>query len=367
MKRISFIILFITALTASHAQVTNTGMLDTAASVKLGNFSFGGYLDAYYAFDFNQPQTKDRPYFVSSARHNEFNINLAYINVQYSSDRLRMRITPGFGTYMAANYAAEPAMLRFLVEANGGVRIARNKQIWLDAGILGSPYTNESAISRDHLMYSRSFAPEYVPYYMTGVKLSLPLHEKLNLYLYVLNGWQQIQDNNKGKSFGTQLEYRPAKKHLINWNTFIGEESNNLDSTFRWRYFSDVYWIFDNQKKWMATSCVYAGIQNRANGNNDIWWQANLIGRYRFHEWFSLSARAEYFSDPEQVMIKPITGVNNTGIFSTGLCANVHVMDHGMIRVEGRYFTAANDIYLDKNQSPTAQSAMIILNLTAWF
>ncbi|NJN00112.1 MAG: outer membrane beta-barrel protein, partial [Phormidesmis sp. RL_2_1] len=53
-------------------------------------------------------------------------------------------------------------------------QLFKNKQIWLDAGVFGSPYTNESAISKDHLMYTRSFAPEYVPYYLAGVKLSVP-------------------------------------------------------------------------------------------------------------------------------------------------------------------------------------------------
>ena len=65
-----------------------------------------GYVDTYFAFDFNQPKDANRPYFVSQHRQNEFNVNLAYLSLKYASDRVRATFTPGFGTYMNANYAA---------------------------------------------------------------------------------------------------------------------------------------------------------------------------------------------------------------------------------------------------------------------
>ncbi|MBL0083634.1 MAG: outer membrane beta-barrel protein [Saprospiraceae bacterium] len=87
-------------------------------------------------------------------------------------------------------------------------------------------YTNESAISKDHLMYTRSLAPEYVPTIFSGVKLTMPISAKVTAYLYLLNGWQQIKDNNVNLAFGSQLEYRPDDQNLINWNTYIGDESS---------------------------------------------------------------------------------------------------------------------------------------------
>ncbi|MBK8819890.1 MAG: outer membrane beta-barrel protein [Saprospiraceae bacterium] len=47
----------------------------------------------------------------------------------------------------------------------------------------------------------------------------------MNLYAYLINGWQQIQDVNKGKAIGTQVEYRPTNLNLINWNVYIGDEA----------------------------------------------------------------------------------------------------------------------------------------------
>ena len=350
------------------AQVVNTGVMDTADFAYQGKVTVGGYIDTYYGYDFNKP-TGERPYFVSMARHNEMTINLAYVDVKYSSSRLRARFVPGFGSYVNSNYAAEPGSFKNIIEGSVGVKIFPTKNLWLDAGVLGSPYTNESAISKDHLMYSRSFAPEYVPYYVSGVKLSMPLNEKINLYFYLLNGWQQIVDQNKGKSIGTQLEYRPNNYWLFNWNTYVGDERSSAAPQNRTRYFSDLYFIY-KKGKLSATGCVYAGIQERENADNttrsDKWWQANLIGRYNFSDKISLSGRVEYFNDPKSVHITSITDGGGFSSYSTGLCLNVHIASNIMARFEGRTFFSDNDVYT-KDTAPANTSNLLISNLTIWF
>ncbi|MBK9192094.1 MAG: outer membrane beta-barrel protein [Crocinitomicaceae bacterium] len=184
--QLAICLLFFNPNNSLFAQVTNTATLDTTGGQQIGNTSIGAYLDAYFGYDFNEPAGKDVPLFVSSARHNEFNINLAFIDFRYNSENFRARVVPAFGTYMNSNYASEPGTLRNLLEANTGFRISKKKNIWIDAGILGSPYTNESAISKDHLMYTRSLAPEYVPYYLCGIKTSFPLGKKTEfLFLHL--------------------------------------------------------------------------------------------------------------------------------------------------------------------------------------
>lgn len=158
----------------ANAQVVNTATMDTLESTILGHVGIGGYIDTYYSYNFNKPASGNTSYLVASARPNEVSINLAYVDLRYRSERVRARFVPGFGTYMNANYATEPATLAHIVEGYVGVKLFKNSALWLDMGVLGSPYTNESAVSKDHLMYTRSLAPEYVPYYLTGIKASIP-------------------------------------------------------------------------------------------------------------------------------------------------------------------------------------------------
>jgi Putative beta-barrel porin-2, OmpL-like. bbp2 len=365
MKRLSILFLITTCSSLVWSQVINTATMDTTDFRYNGKVTVEGYLDSYYAYDFNKPSSGDRAYFVSMARHNEITINLAYIGVKYSSSRLRGHFVPGFGTYINANYANEPFSLKNIVEASAGVKLSHTKNIWMDVGIFGSPYTNESAISKDHLAYTRSFAPEYVPYYLSGVKLSIPISPKVNGYFYLLNGWQQIQDANQNKSLGTQLEYRPSNTWLINWNTYVGNEQSPSHMEFGTRYFTDVFFIY-SKGKWSATGCYYLGLQKRNNMEDAYWWQANIIGRYNLTEKLSVTGRLEYFDDPDLVQITPITSASNFSSYSSSLGLNLKVAENILFRAEGRTFLSGTGVY-ERDGTPVKNSNLIITNVTLWF
>lgn len=366
-KRLCILLLWLCA-TPVLAQVVNTATLDTVGGERIGKITVGGYIDAYYGFNFNQPRSGSTPYMVSMNRHNELNINLGYIDLRFHSERVRARFVPGFGTYMADNYASEPLALRNLVESSVGYKLSTKKEIWLEAGVLGSPYTNESAISREHLMYTRSFAPEYVPYYLTGAKLSMPLHSKVNLYLYLLNGWQQIRDNNKGKSIGTQLEWRPDKYNLLNWNTYVGDERSIATPNYRNRYFTDLFWIFSPNNKFTSTSCAYIGFQQIKNRNDlPYWWTVNYIAKYNFTDKYSLAGRVEYFSDANNVQATPITMPGAFSTFSGGVCFTIKLSDNAMARLEYRHFYSEYQLYTTSKNTPTRNMDWLVSNMTVWF
>jgi hypothetical protein len=349
----------------ASAQIVNTGIMDTSSFALKGKVTVEGYVDAYYAFDFNKPPGKDQPYFVSMARDREININLAYIDLKYSSSRVRARFVPGFGTYMNSNYAHERGTLKNLVEGSVGIRLSKKKAIWLDAGVFGSPYTNESAISKDHLVYTRSLAAEYVPYYLSGAKLSLPLSAKWNAYFYLLNGWQQIYDTNNKMSAGTQLEYRPNNFLLVNWDTYIGREHSAADSTLGRRYFTDIYFIY-SKGKFSATSCFYVGMQEQSESKKATWWQGNFIARYNLTEKLSFSGRIEHFSDPRAVMIVPITAVKGFAVNSSTLGVNYAIAGNTLLRLEGRTFFSDKDLFV-RDGAPVRNSNTITGNITIWF
>lgn len=350
----------------SVAQVINTATMDTLETTVIGHIAIGGYVDSYWSYNFNRRTDKFLPYAVSSARNNEMNINLAYVDLRYRSHKLRARFVPGFGTYMNDNYTNESGTLKNIVEANAGVRLSEKRKIWMDVGVLGSPYTNESAISKDHLMYTRSFAPEHVPYYLSGIKFSIPLSSKVSSYVYLLNGWQVIEDNNSGKSLGTQIEFRPNSKMLFNWNTYWGDERSVIRPDFRKRFFTDVFWIYKPSEKFDATACAYVGWQQREAGSTLSWWQINFIGRYTFSPTISLSGRVEYFDDPDQAVVSVITSINSFSSSSSGLCLNIKITDNATIRFESRYLFSNDRVYQIDNRD-TNGNFLMVGNLTAWF
>lgn len=362
MKGILYVLLLIPGLTTGQNLVIP--LPDSTRSVTIG-----GYIDTYYTYfsrDRNSDFSEYVPYLVNSSRKESFSVNLAMIDFKYQSPFVRMRLSPGFGTYMNLNYSQEPGSLRNLVEANAGIKLSRKKEIWLDAGILGSPYTNENPLSRDHLMYTRSFSAENVPYYLCGLKVSTPITETLNLYVYLINGWQVIDDTNRGKSIGTHLEYKPDKTTVINWSTYVGDERNNPDPNYRLRLFTELNWYKRLTENWELTACAFVGNQQYENANDQNWWLIKAIGRYNFSARSSLSARWEHLSDRGSVVITNVDGVSGMMISSTGLCYNYKLHSHALFRMEGRYFYSPDSIYPDPN-GPYSNALMLAASLTAWF
>jgi hypothetical protein len=354
-----------------NAQISNPAMPDTSTGERLADLRIGAYLDLYSGWFSKAGKDGSVLYFVSMNQTRSVSVNLAMLDFRYSKNRIRARFMPGFGSYMNSNYSAEPGGLGYLVEANAGYCLFPNRQIWLDAGVLSSPYSNESCISRDHLMYSRSLAPEYVPYYLSGIKLTLPLSKSLNLYLYALNGWQQIQDKNEYPAFGSQLEWR-GQKSLINWNTFIGDERRSLPGVKgmqqRMRWFTDLYWVYNPEGKLSATACAYAGVQEYAAGwkfRQAAWWQANAILRYRISERNSISARLEYFSDPRAAVTEPLFGNIGFETGSGGLCWNVNLSENALFRLEGRHFFSGLRLFETGKQGQ--QATWLLSGMTIWF
>ena len=153
------------------------------------------YGELYYSFDFAEPQNNEKPNFIyNHKRHNEVNLNLAFIKASYNTSNIRVNAALMTGNYAQYNLSSEPTWAQFIYEANLGVKLSKTKNIWFDAGIMPSHIGFESAISADCWTLTRSILAENSPYYETGIKLNYgSKNEKFNFNFLVLNGWQKIQ------------------------------------------------------------------------------------------------------------------------------------------------------------------------------
>jgi len=342
----------------------------TDSLFKKGKLSLEAYVDAYYSYALSHPVGGTRPYFVNYNRDNEINVNLAYLSLKYTAERVRAGFTPGFGTYMNANYAVERQTLQNLLEAYVGVKIFKDKDIWVDAGVFTSPYTNETAFSFDQITYTRSLGTENTPYYLTGARLTVPLGPKWTAYGYVLNGWQVVQSQHDPLDFGTQLEFKPDSTWDINWDTYIGNESSNANPGYRTRYFTDIYATYNPTPKWSFSADTYFGLQQRVEGNGmqtHSWWNATVCARYTFIPGNSFSARIEHYDDPHEILERPITPANEFRITSASLGYNLAITEAVLFRLEARYFNSSEPLY-PLRQAPDANNeGWFTAGLTARF
>lgn len=362
----TFMALLALVTLSTHAQTDSVNAPIDSAKHSL---KFSGYIEAYYSYDFANPQDHNRQNFVYSFnRHNEFNLNLGFVKASYESKRVRANIGLMAGTYANANLAAEPGVLKNIFEANAGVKISKKKNLWIDAGIFASHIGFESAIGKDCWNLTRSILADNSPYYESGIKLSYTsTNEKWFVSGLVLNGWQRIQrvNGNNTPAFGHQLTFKPNSKITLNSSSFVG--SDTPDSVRQMRYFHNFYAQMQLHKKFGLIAGFDIGAQQKSKGssNYNTWYSPVIIVKYAPTEKISIAARGEYYSDANGVIISTGT-VNGFQTYGYSLNLDYTITDNLVWRIEGRGFTSKDKIFSLEKQ-PSTQNYFVTTSLAISF
>ncbi len=318
------------------------------------SITWSAYLETYYVYDFNQPANHERPSFLyNHNRHNEFNLNLGFIKGSYSTENTRANLALMAGTYAQYNLAAEPSLLQHVFEANVGVKLSKNRNLWLDAGIMPSHIGFESAISKDCWTLTRSILAENTPYYESGAKVTfINPDNRWTLSGLVLNGWQRIKrpDGNQTLALGTQVQFKPNDKTTLNWSTFIGNDKPSNEK--QQRYFSNLYGIFQVSTKLGLIAGFDYGIEQASAGSSDYntWYSPVAILKYTPNAQWSGAVRWEYYQDKNGVIIATNTP---NGFQTSGYSLNVDykASDNILWRVEGRLLESKDNIFMKEGQT----------------
>jgi hypothetical protein len=313
--------------------------------------SFGGFIDTFYAFDFDTPASPARNYgnplqlVTTPGRQNEFNINMAYLDAKLTSDRVRGRLALQAGTSVEAVYLTEilndttpdgstATLLRHLQEAYVGYRIADG--LWVDAGVYLSYIGFESIISKDNWTYSRSFMADFSPYYFAGVKLTYDISSKVSLQFHVTNGWQDVIETNSNKAVGTAFAYTPSDAFSFQWNTFYGEETGTL-----WRVFNDFVAKVSISQWLQIAATADIGVQRPSS----VWYGLAVFLRYRVGTGVHLTARYEHYADPDRVIVQPTDATTAFVADSASLNLDVELVKNLLWRTEVRGYWAMDPVF----------------------
>ncbi|WP_113662744.1 porin [Pedobacter nanyangensis] len=351
-------------------------ILISAATLLLAQYSFAqqspltlsGYIETYYTYDFNKPSNNQRPGFIySHNRHNEVNLNLAFIKANYQTEQLRANLAVALGTYMTANYAAEPDVMKNAYEANAGVKLSKTANLWLDAGVFSSHIGFESAISKDCWVLTRNIVSENTPYFETGAKLSYTTdNQKFSATLLYLNGWQRIKraDGQSKPAGGLQLNFKASDKITFNYSNYLGYEGQNAVRTQR--FYHNLYGVFQLSNQFGVTAGIDYGTQQIAKGSSEKKevLAPVIIARYAFSPTWALAGRYEYYKD-KQAMI--ITGTHPDGFKVNGYSLNIDYspFKQALLRLEGKVYQG--DQQFIRNNNPVDYNASITTSLAISF
>ena len=291
---------------------------DTTTKIRLN-----GFVDTYYAYDFTRPLDGERRFTTQPVRHDEANVNFAWLGVTVERQKVRARIALQAGTSVQSNYAGEPRngstsgpdLSRMIQEAVVGAKLADN--VWVDAGIYYSYIGLESWSSSDNMAYTRSLVGDFSPYYLSGVKLTWSLTSKLTAQFHVTNGWQNISENNRSKALGARFDYAASPTLTLSYANFLGNE-RLAGSSAALRVFNQVM-----AKGTLPGGTQWQGQVDVGTQDGSEWYGLVAIAKQPISSRVALVGRVERYADPDQVIIGTSTP---EGFVGNGASAGVDVL-----------------------------------------
>jgi hypothetical protein len=315
------------------------GQTDSSTSTR--KILLSGYVEPYISLQFPKSRSSlKNDLFYSFKENKSFSINLALVKASFGNERSRANIGLMVGDYAEYNLSTEPQLAKNIFEANAGVKLLKEHNVWLDAGVMPSHIGLEGQLAFDNLALTRSYIAENSPYYETGARLT---YTSRNAQWYfsvlALNGWQRIKKPNDSSTiaYGSQVTYKPTIQHTFNSSTFFGNDFgfNQKDT----RVFHNFYWQYCKANSFTSQFSVDLGWQSdKARGKDAIWWGTAYIAKYAFNTFFGLCARLEYYNDYRNAIVS--NNFNDALGGSLGL--EYKITPFAMLRSEWRVLSESN-------------------------
>lgn len=281
----------------------------------LGPVTLSGFVDTYYGVNFNHPANRTNGLRSFDGGANQFGLNMIELILDKAPDaaasRTGYRVALGFGQAMNAVNASDAGGLGFsqyLKEAYFSYLAPVGNGLQFDVGKFVTPHGAEVIETKDNWNYSRGILFGYaIPYYHFGVRAKYTVNDKVAVTGFLVNGWNNVVDNNSGKTYGVSLGVTPSKKFAIYQNYMIGAESDptGLNTNKYLRQLSDtVVSITPTSKLSLMFNYDYGRgdrlVVDEESGllSKPVYW-TGIAGylKYAISDKYSFATRYEYYND----------------------------------------------------------------------
>jgi len=319
-----------------------------------------GFVDGYYAWNSNDPATHDSffPGAGSTAkRANEFNLNLAAIDIVRDAAPLGFHLSLVAGNGADVIHGAESEGFRHIYQASVIYKV--NEKLTIEGGIFPSHIGFESFYSKDDWNYTRSWPGELSPFYQTGVHAAYRFDEHWSGEIHILNGWQLINDNNDAKAIGGKIAYSNDRL-TTSFNTFDGPELPHDNS--HWRHFGDLIASYKVTPKLSVAGSIDRGHQELPGDAAENWLGLAGFARYAFDDRHAVAIRGSLFRDPDNA----ISGAAQKLTEET-LTYEFHPVANLIVKIEGRHDHSTAAIFARKTNGSANDQTIVVIGAVATF
>jgi hypothetical protein len=277
----------------------------------LGSTTLSGFVDVYYGQNFNNPAGRSNGYRFFDGATNSFGLNMVELVVdkapEATNSRTGYHVALGFGQAMNTVNGSEPSaglgFDQYLKEAYFSYLAPVGKGLQIDVGKFVTPFGAEVIETKDNWNYSRGLLFTWaIPYYHFGARAKYTFNDKYALTGYLVNGWNNIIDNNTGKTGGLSFAWNPNKKFGVTETYMVGPEQS---STPTQSLNGNLRQLFDTVATVNATSKL-SFLLNYDYGRGDrvdslshpVYWTGIApYVRYAYNGTGAFTVRYEYFND----------------------------------------------------------------------
>lgn len=274
----------------------------SAPTWSAGPIDFSGLVDFYYLYNANHPASQLNQLYNFDVKANQFSLNMAKLSLAHSPDPVGFQVDFGFGRAFDMVHAGEPSsapsIFRNIEQAYVSLKPAQLHGLEADFGEFVTSAGAEVIESHSNWNYSRSLLFAWaIPYYHFGLRTSFPVGKHFTGGVQVVNGWNNIEDNNSGKTLGLTGAFSTTKFVWYN-NYYTGPE--NTGTNVGWRNLYDTTLLLTPSTKLNAYLNFDYGQNTSGSGvaqSTAKWYGVAGALHYQADSHWSFTPRIEWFKD----------------------------------------------------------------------
>jgi len=270
------------------------------------------------------------------------------LDLMYGHDATVTRIGDTTRTPGTLDFEVQQAYLTFGCPFTGGT---------FALGKFVTPFGAEVIEAKDNFNISRGFLFNYaIPFAHTGLKMDKAFAEgKLTAMAGVVNGWDNMNDNNKSKTIIAQVgtAVLPMTKVLVGGSYGPEGVLESTSTAQNGRSLLDTVVIFTPTSKLTLVGNYDWGVQEGTidtpvDGNSTQNWQGlGLHANYALTDVFSVAGRYEYLDD--EGSRTGISSNNDGAVLKSGTLTLQAKKDSITYRLEYRQDQASQKVFIDSD------------------
>ena len=257
------------------------------------SFLFDGYVDG----NFNNPDSGFNQLRNFDFRADTLHVNMGKITIDHAPAPLGFHLDVGFGQTFDVIHSTNraPDAFKYFKQAYVSLKPKSWKGVEVDAGEFVTSAGAEVIETNQNWNYSRSLLFAWaIPYYHFGVRTSFPVGAHFTGGFQMVQGWNNIYDNNSGKTYGVNGAYAWKK---VTWTNVYYGGPEKPGTNKGWRNLYDTTVLVNATDNFSYYVNFDYGRDKNVGPGAQQWTGIAAAARYAIGKKYAIASRLEWFDD----------------------------------------------------------------------